>query len=309
MKYDLAIVGSGPAGLATASHAQANGLSYVLLERTDHLADTIYAYQARKFVMAEPVMIPARGDLPFAAGSRESILDAWQEHAGEKKLNIAFNAEVKKLERVGSRFLLKTAAGAEYDAGKVVLAMGTQGNPRKLGCPGENFPHVRYRLVDPAEHSEQDLLVVGAGDSALEIAIALSEENRVGLIVRGPEITRANEILTREVLSRQASGRMTIYFNTTVKEVFEGYADLNVRGDVTRVPAELIFLKLGADAPRKFFEAVGIRYTGDGADARPILTPVHESSVPGLFLIGAASGRDLIKLGMNQGWEVVEYLM
>jgi CRP-like cAMP-binding protein/thioredoxin reductase/Fe-S-cluster-containing hydrogenase component 2 len=309
MKYDLAIVGSGPAGLATASHAHANGLSYVLLERTDHLSDTIHSYQARKFVMAEPVMIPARGDLPFEAGSRESILAAWQSFVNDKTLNVALNAEVKSMKREGSRFLLKTAAGEEYDAGKVVLAMGTQGNPRKLGCPGENQPHVRYRLVDPAEHSEQDILVVGAGDSALEIAIALSDENRVGLIVRGPEITRANEILTREILSRQAAGRMTVYFNSSVKEVFDGYADLNVRGDVTRVPAELLFLKLGADPPRKFFESVGIRYSGDGADARPILTPVHQSSVPGLFLIGAASGRDLIKLGMNQGWEVVEHLM
>jgi CRP-like cAMP-binding protein/thioredoxin reductase/Fe-S-cluster-containing hydrogenase component 2 len=309
VKYDLAIVGSGPAGLATASHAQANGLSYVLLERTDHLSDTIYSYQARKFVMAEPVMIPARGELPFDAGSRESILAAWQSYVEDKTLNVVLNAEVKSMKREGERFLLKTAAGAEYDAGKVVLAMGTQGNPRKLGCPGENLPHVRYRLVDPAEHVEQDILVVGAGDSALEIAIALSEENRVGLIVRGPEITRANEILTREVLSRQASGRMTIYFNSGVREVFDGYADLNVRGDVTRVPAELLFLKLGADPPRKFFESVGIRYTGDGKDARPILSPVHQSSVPGLFLIGAASGRDLIKLGMNQGWEVIEHLM
>src|SRR5436190_3597144 len=309
MKYDLAIVGSGPAGLATAGHAQANGLSYVLLERTDHLSDTIYCYQARKFVMAEPVMIPSRSDVPFDAGSRESILNAWQSYADERKIRVEYNAEVKSMKREGDTFVLKTSAGAEYQAGKVVLAMGTQGNPRKLGCPGENLPHVRYRLVDPAEHGEQDILVVGAGDSALEIAIALSDENRVGLIVRGPEITRANEILTREVLSRQASGRMTIYFNSNVKEVYEGYADLNVRGEVTRVPAELLFLKLGADPPRKFFEAVGIKFSGDGKDARPVLSPVHESSVPGLFLIGAASGRDLIKLGMNQGWEVVEHLM
>ncbi|MFP5245529.1 MAG: NAD(P)/FAD-dependent oxidoreductase, partial [Thermoanaerobaculia bacterium] len=241
MKYDLAIVGSGPAGLATAAHAHANGLSYVLLERTDHLSDTIYNYQARKFVMAEPVMIPARGDLPFAAGSRESILDAWQSYANNRQLNIAFNADVKSMTRDAGRFLLKTASGVTYDAAKVVLAMGTQGNPRKLGCPGENLPQVRYRLVDPKEHVEQDILVVGAGDSALEIAIALSDENRVGLVVRGPEITRANEILTREVLSRQASGRMTIYFNTTVREVFDGYVDLNVRGEITRVPAELLF--------------------------------------------------------------------
>ena len=308
-RYDLAIVGSGPAGLATAAHAQANGLSYVLLERTDHLSDTIYSYQARKFVMAEPVMIPARGDLPFEAGSRESILAAWQEYTDSRQLNVAYSAEVKTIKKNGDRFMVKTAAGAEFDAGKVVLAMGTQGNPRKLGCAGEDMPHVRYRLNDPAEHSEQDILVVGAGDSALEIAIALSDDNRVGLIVRASEITRANEILIRDVLSRQASGRMTVYFNTTMKEVFDGYCDLNVRGETTRVPAELIFLKLGADAPRKFFESVGIKYSGDGADARPILSQVYESSVPGLFLIGAASGRDLIKLGMNQGWEVIEHLM
>jgi len=307
--FDLIIVGSGPAGLAAASHAQANGISYALLERTDHLADTIDAYQARKYVMAEPMMIPARGEVPFAAGSRESILDAWGEHVSERQLNVVFNAEVKSIAREGGRFRVRTAAGAEFDAAHVILAMGTQGNPRKLGVPGEDMPHVRYRLVDPAEHRDQDILVVGAGDSALEIAIALAEENRVGLVVRGPEIARANEVLTKEILGLQATGQLTIYYNANVKQVYSGYVDLSVRGDVTRIPVELIFLKLGADAPRKFFESIGITFSGDGKDARPLLSPVHESSVPGLFLIGAASGRDLIKLGMNQGYEVIEHLM
>lgn len=303
--HDLLVVGAGPAGIATASHAQANGLSYALLERTDHLADTIYSYQARKFVMAEPTMIPARGEVPFDAGSRESILAGWQKHVEEKSLNVVFNAEVNSLKREGDRFVLKTSAGQTFEGKNVVLAMGTQGNPRKLGTPGEDMPHVRYRLVDPAEHENQDILVVGAGDSGMEIAIALSDENRVGLVVRGAEITRANEILIKEVLSRQAAGRMTVYFNSSIKEVFEGFADLSVRGELTRVPAELIFLKLGADPPRKFLEAVGIKFNGD----RPILSPIYESSVPGLYLIGAAGGRDLIKLGMNQGYEIVEHLM
>src|SRR5436189_4613509 len=181
--------------------------------------------------MAEPVMIPSRSDVPFDAGSRESILNAWQSYADERKIRVEYNAEVKSMKREGDTFVLKTSAGAEYQAGKVVLAMGTQGNPRKLGCPGENLPHVRYRLVDPAEHRDQDILVVGAGDSALEIAIALSEENRVGLVVRGPEITRANEVLTKEILGRQATGAMTIHFSASVKQVYTGYADLTVRGD------------------------------------------------------------------------------
>src|SRR5512132_3997002 len=102
--FDLVIIGGGPAGLATASHAQANGMNYVLLERSDHLADTIYNYQARKFVMAEPVMIPSRGDLPFEAGSRESILEAWQQHVGERTLNVAYNAEVNSVVKESGRF-------------------------------------------------------------------------------------------------------------------------------------------------------------------------------------------------------------
>src|SRR5439155_7404840 len=307
--YDLLIVGSGPAGLATASHAEANGLSYSVLERTDHLADTIDSYQARKYVMSEPMMIPRRGELPFVAGSRESILKAWHAHVADRKLNVHFNADVKELRRDDGQFVLTTANGAEYRGAKVVLAMGTQGNPRRLGVPGEELPHVRYRLVDPADHRDQDLLVVGAGDSAMEVAIALSDENRVGMVVRGTEIARANDVLTKEVLSRQATGQLTIYFSAGVKQVYDGYADLIVRGEATRVPAELIFLKLGADAPRKFFESIGVQYSGEGSDARPILSATYESSVPGLFLIGAASGRDLIKLGINQGYEIVEHLM
>src|SRR5947209_7169730 len=107
--FDLIIVGSGPAGLAAASHAQTNGLRYILLERTDHLADTIDSYQARKYVMAEPVMIPARGDVPFEAGSRESILAAWRKHVEERKLNVRFNAEVKSIKKEGESFAVKTA--------------------------------------------------------------------------------------------------------------------------------------------------------------------------------------------------------
>jgi len=308
-QLDLVVIGSGPAGLATASHAHKNGMKYILLERTDHLSDTIWCYQARKYVMAEPMMIPARGDVPFEAGSRESILGAWNTHVENTKLNVGLKQEVNAITKEGDRFLVKTAAGDEYDAGKVVIAMGTQGNPRKLGVPGDDMPHVFYRLVDPSEHQDKDILVVGAGDSALEIALALSDENRVGLVVRGPEIARANEILTRDALSRSATGQMTIHFSSGVKKVEEGFVDLSVRGEIIHIPAQLIFLKLGADPPRKFFESIGVKYSAPGKDARPILNKVYESTVPGLFLIGAASGRDLIKLGMNQGYEVVEHLM
>ncbi|HUF16687.1 MAG TPA: cyclic nucleotide-binding domain-containing protein [Thermoanaerobaculia bacterium] len=307
-RYDLIVVGSGPAGLSAASRAQESGLRYVVLERVDHVSDTIYSYQARKYVMAEPTLIPQRGELPFEAGSRESILGAWDEHVASRGLNVHLNQEVKEVIREADGFVVRTPS-SEYRGSNVILGMGTQGSQRKPRVEGEDLPHVQYRLVDPSDHADQDILVVGAGDSALEIALALADTNRVSLIVRSAEIVRAKDVLIREAVSRAANGSMTIYYSTTLKHIEEGFVDLNVRGDVVRVPADMIFLKLGADPPRKFFEKCGIKYNGEGPDAQPILNQYYETTVPGLYLIGAASGRDLIKLGMNQGFEVVERLM
>ena len=75
--YRIAIVGSGPAGLSAASRAAQLGLSHVLLEKTDHLSDTIYKYQKGKHVMATPSQLVLRSDIEFAAGKREAVLDTW----------------------------------------------------------------------------------------------------------------------------------------------------------------------------------------------------------------------------------------
>ena len=69
-QLDLIIVGAGPAGLSAAARAEARGVSYVLLERSDHPADTVFCYQKGKPVMAEPSLIPLRSDVGFEAGDR-----------------------------------------------------------------------------------------------------------------------------------------------------------------------------------------------------------------------------------------------
>jgi CRP-like cAMP-binding protein/Fe-S-cluster-containing hydrogenase component 2/thioredoxin reductase len=304
--FELVIVGSGPAGLAAAANAQANGLDYVLLERTDHLADTIHCYQKRKHVMEEPVQVPLRGAVPFAAGSREAVLAAWTRFAAG--LHVRFRQEMTGLERVDAGFVLRTPGG-ELRAARVLLAVGTQGNPRLLGVPGEELPHVSTRLVDPDDFVDRDVLVVGAGDSALEVALALCERNRVGLVVRTPEILRAKESLERDVLGRQATGQLAVHFSTTVHRVEAGAVELDKPEGRVRVPCDQVILKLGATPPRAALESYGVRFAGSGRDARPVLSQRYESSVPGLFLAGAVTGRDLIKLGINQGYEVVEHIL
>ena len=86
--YRIAIVGSGPAGLSAAARAAQLGVSHILLEKTDHLSDTIYKYQKGKHVMATPSQLVLRSDLDFDAGKREKVLGTWDDQTAANKVNV-----------------------------------------------------------------------------------------------------------------------------------------------------------------------------------------------------------------------------
>jgi thioredoxin reductase len=87
MIYDLLVVGAGPAGLSAACHAKKNGLSVLVLEKGE-VANTVFDYQKKKLVMAEPGTIPIRSDLPFEPGTRELILQTWHDAVGKFRVQV-----------------------------------------------------------------------------------------------------------------------------------------------------------------------------------------------------------------------------
>ena len=131
----IAIVGSGPAGLSAAARAAALGLSHVLIEKADHLCDTIFKYQKGKHVMATPSNLVLRADLDFDAGQREGILGTWDEQIAAGKVSVRLNADVAEIAGENGNFTLSLAGGETIQAEAVILAIGTQGNPNRLQCP------------------------------------------------------------------------------------------------------------------------------------------------------------------------------
>jgi CRP-like cAMP-binding protein/thioredoxin reductase/Pyruvate/2-oxoacid:ferredoxin oxidoreductase delta subunit len=314
-KVTVAVIGSGPAGLSCAARAAEVGVSHVLLEAEGQASFTIYRYQKGKHVMAEPAILPLRSPIEFAAGRREAVLAKWNEGLARHKVNIQYNSRVTGITGAKGAFEIKTAAGAAYQAEHIVLSIGLQGNLRKLGVPGEDLEMVQYQLDDPDEFNQETIVVVGAGDAAIENALALAAKNRVIMINRNDEFARCKQGNLDLVLAAIKDGKLECRFGTTSIGVEPQETD-GRRGcylaqtpvGVELIPCDRVIARLGATPPRKLVEQFGVRFPSADPAAVPQVSATYESNVPGLYVIGALGGYPLIKQAMNQGYEVVEYI-
>ena len=310
--YKIAIIGSGPAGLSAAARAARKGVSHILLEKTDHLSDTIFKYQKGKHIMATPDKLVLRSDIDFAAGLREDILALWDEQSEQENINVLLKAEVTEISGEKGQFEIKLRAGNTINAETVVLAIGTQGNPNTMHCEGGNLPFIQYQLDDPEEYFDEDIIVIGGGDAGIENALGLVAnpdlENRVTLLQRSADFPKAKAANSKALLSAKENGLLEVLTLATTKSVEPGWINIDIKNGAVRLPCDRIIARMGTAPPRKFVESCGVKFASDDRLAYPVLNESFETSVLGLYVIGALAGYPLIKHCMNQGYDVVEHI-
>ncbi|MFN8390313.1 MAG: NAD(P)-binding domain-containing protein [Bdellovibrionota bacterium] len=304
--YEIAIIGAGPAGLSAAASAATKKISHMLFEK-EELGNTIYNYQLRKHVMDEPGKLPLRAPLPFKASSREQVLEGWTQTI--KSCGVRYKkAEVTAIQKTADGFQIE-AGGNTCTAKHVILAIGTQGTPRRMEVPGEDLPHVGYTLADPDAFKNEDILVVGAGDAAIENALALAPNNRVSLLNRSGEFARAKDANVSLILNAIKSGKVRCYYSSSVSRIEKGSAYLNTPDGEVQVKCNRVIARLGSILPRKFLEGCGIAFPNPDPLTVPVVDDRYESNVPGLYILGALIGYPLIKHAINQGFEVIEHIL
>lgn len=287
-------------------------MAHVLLEKTDHLSDTIFRYQKGKHVMATPSQLVLRSDFDFDAGKREKILQTWNDQAASQNVQVRYRSEVTAISGAPGAFTIKLADGDTINAETVILAIGTQGNPNLMRCPGGDLPHVEYQLDDPTAILDEHITVIGAGDAGIENALGLAadpeQRNVVTIVNRSADFSRAKDANVKALTSAAEEGRITILTETSTNRIEPDHIVLDTRDGELRIPCNRIIARMGSAPPRGFVESCGIEFSSKDREAFPILSPVFESTAPGIFVIGALAGYPLIKHCMNQGYDVVEFI-
>ncbi len=258
--YDVIIVGAGPAGLGAALEAKRRQLKYLILER-DTVASTIKNYPRDKAVLAEPIKMPLYGQLPMMDAEKDTLMEVWKAVVRTTGLEVNEFEEVVDVRKQGGLLEVTTVKGKHLGA-NVILAIGTRGNPRKLGCTGEDPRCVSYNLIDANDFRGKSVIVVGGGDSAIEAAVALAkvEGAKVTLSYRKGGFSRVKKRNQEAIDEMAKAGRIELAFNSQVTEIRLPKVVLKTESGDREVACDQVFALIGADPPKGWIEKLGVPF-------------------------------------------------
>lgn len=328
---DVLIIGAGPSGLAAAISAQNAGLRALVVDGSMVVsAIAQYPTYVRFFSTADKL---ALGGMPFVvAAEKPSRRDAMAyyravvQHFG---ISVRQYETVRSIEGASGAFRVRTRTRAGEDrvitAGALVVATGYFGSPNKIGVPGEDLPHVTHVYREGHEAFQQDVVVVGGGNSAVEAALDLWRSGaRVTLVHFGPTFDkRIKPWVGPDFENRVKEGSIAARWNTRVSAIESGAVHL-VAADASAptvstadgsevVPANLVYVMTGFAPNLALLRDVGVPI--DTKTGIPAHNPdTLETSVPGVFIAGVVvagfdANKVFIENGRHHGDRIVACLM
>lgn len=314
---DLLVVGAGPTGIAIGAEARREGFSVLLVDRGS-LTAAIQGYPTfmEFFTTRDRLEI---AEIPFsiaeAKPTRQQALVYYRMVVDRYKIPLALHEEVIGVEKQGEVFAVRTAKRI-LRARSVAIATGYFGQPRKLGVPGEDLPWVSPRYLEAYPHYGQDVVVIGAGNTAAEAALDLWRNGvRVSLVHRGAHLKPGVKYwLKPDVENRIEEGSIPARFNTRVRAFRdgEGVEVEGPDGTVELLPAQAAFVLIGYTPDADFERRCGVEL--DPETLIPTFDPeTCESNVPGLYVAGTLQAgrwtdRIFIENSRDHGPKIVQHL-
>jgi len=258
--YDVIIVGAGPAGIAASLMAKKHNLNFITLEQ-DSLGGTVFTFPRTKIVMTSPMDLPLHGKVQLYNTSKAELLRLWKKVLSENNIKIREHTKVELIEYENDHFKISTNANEEFRTKKILLAIGRRGSPRKLNITGEDSEKVAYRLLEPENIQDKKIVVVGGGDSAIEAALSLSEQNKVILSYRSEAFNRIKP-MNREKINEAADKEiLKVIYKSNLLAVEKEQVTMAIDNEKVNVKNDLVYIFAGGELPTDFLQKAGVQIT------------------------------------------------
>ncbi len=285
---DVVIVGAGPTGLACGIELKKLGVNAVLIDK-GCVVNSLYHYPQNMVFFTTPELLEI-GDIPMTSlndkPNRVEGLKYYRRVADHYDLDIRQYERVERITGEDGAFVTVTSKG-EYASKKVILATGYYDIPNLLEVPGEELPKVIHYYKEAHPFYDQDVLVVGAKNSAAIAALELWWTGaRVTMVHRGAEVHKHVKYWIKpNIENRLKNGEIKGYFSSRVTAIREKEVDLETPEGPVTVKNDFVFAMTGYRPDFEFMAAHGI--TLDAKSGRPVVdADTYESVRPGMYLAG-----------------------
>lgn len=266
--YDLVIVGAGPAGISASLTAKKHNLNFLTLEQ-DTLGGTVFTFPRQKIVMTSPMDLPLYGKVKLFETKKPALLDVWNAALQKNEITIRENTKVESIQPENDYFKVETLNGEYITAKNILLTIGRRGTPRKLGVQGEMQEKVAYRLLEPEDIIDKNIMIVGGGDSAIESALLLADNNNITLVYRGEVFSRLKSKNNTSIKEAIAANKLQVLFNTNPTNILPDSVVLKnlITSETTTIENDLVYVFAGGELPIHFLQKAGIHITKKFGDA------------------------------------------
>jgi thioredoxin reductase (NADPH) len=294
--FEIVIVGGGPIGLACGLEARNAGLSFVILEK-GALVNSLYNYPVNMTFFSTSELLEI-GGIPFISDRpkpvRQEALEYYRRVALSNKLPVHLFEKVEKIVPGDPKHTVITNR-ATYRATHVIIATGFYDIPVQLGIPGEDLAKVTHYYKDPHFYAMQDVLVVGANNSAVDAALETFRKGaRVTMVIRGSGIGKRVKYWKKpDIENRIREGSIKALFNSRLLEIREKEAVLQTPDGKITVPNDYVIAMTGYEPDFAFLDKIGISHSQDEKKCPTYNGQTMETNVSRVYLAGVVCG------GMN----------
>ena len=285
---DAIVIGAGPTGLACGIELKRRGLDALIFDK-GCVVNSLYHYPTNMVFFTTPELLEI-GDIPMTSigekPGRTEALKYYRRVAEHYKLTVRQYERVERIEGDDPQFTVHTDKGT-YQARKIILATGYYDVPNMLNVPGEDLNKVIHYYKEAHPYYDQDVIVVGAKNSAAIAALELHWTGaRVTMVHRGPGIHHHVKYWIKpNIENRIKAGEIKAYFRSCVKEILPNEVVINTPEGEVRIKNDYVFALIGYRPDLEFMAALGIRL--DPANQRPYTNPeTLESDRRGIYLAG-----------------------